>query len=94
MSVALIYTFLFGIEAFMAQLEQSFYILTMQGIYNNIYDNVHNIIGWDPNEGKKNVERGTEVTVDANDIDTGWERILEEKVKMSQVSYSAIPIYL
>ena len=43
----------------------------MKGLYNKIYDNDHKIIGWDTNEGKKNVERITVVTVDESDVING-----------------------
>ena len=66
----------------------------MQGIYNNIYDNVHNIIGWDPNEGKKNVERGTEVTADASDIGTGGGSMSQGEVNMVKGTYLHTPIRL
>ena len=43
----------------------------MQGFCNKIYNSAHEIIGWDSNEGKKNVERVTEETADVSDIGTG-----------------------
>ena len=49
----------------------------MQGFCNNIYDNAHKTIGWDPNEEKKNIERGTEVTADESDVGTGGGRMYE-----------------
>ena len=49
----------------------------MQGFCNNIYYNAHDIIGWDPNKGKKNVERGKAVTADASDVGTGGGILLE-----------------
>ena len=50
-------------------MEEPFYIFPMQGFCNKIYENDHEIIGWVPNEGKKNVERGTAVTADESDVD-------------------------
>ena len=49
----------------------------MQGFCNNIYNNDHKIIGWDPNKGKKNVESGTLVTADVSEVDTGVGSMLE-----------------
>ena len=42
----------------------------MQVFWNNIYENAHKIISWNPNKGTKNVEKGMEVTADASDIGT------------------------
>ena len=69
-SVALISIFLFGIESLAVQLEEPFFILTMQGFCNKIYDNAHEIIGWDPNKGEKNEVIVMVVTVDASNVDT------------------------
>ena len=42
----------------------------MQGFCNNIYDNAHGIIGWDPNKVNNNIERVMLVTTDASDVGT------------------------
>ena len=69
--VAAIYILLFVIEKLVVQLDEPFYIFTMQCFCNNIYNNVHKIIGWYPNKGNKNVERWTVVTENSSDIGTG-----------------------
>ena len=56
----------------------------MQGFCNYIYKNAHKIIGWDTNRGKKNVNRGTSVTVDAIGIGTGEGSMMEREVSMVQ----------
>ena len=61
----------------MVHLEEPFSIFPMQGLCNNIYNNSHEVIGWDTNEGKKNVDTGTAVTVDESDVDNGGGRMLE-----------------
>ena len=43
----------------------------MQGFCNKIYNNAHEIIGWDPKEGNKNKERGEELTTYVSDVGTG-----------------------
>ena len=43
----------------------------MQCFCNNIYDNAHNIISWDTNKEKNNVESEPAVTVDYSDVGTG-----------------------
>ena len=43
----------------------------MQSFCSKIYVDVCEIIGWDPNKGKKNVDSGTLVTEDASDVGTG-----------------------
>ena len=52
-------------------MEEPFAIFPMQGFCNNIYNNAQEIIGWDPREGNKNVERVTEVIDDVIDVGTG-----------------------
>ena len=63
----------------------------MQGFCNKIYDNAHDIIGWDPNKSKNNLERGTAVTADVSDVFTGGGIILEGEANMVQVEY--LPIH-
>ena len=55
----------------MVQLEDIFSIFIVQVFCNNINNNSHDIIGWDPNKGKNNVDRVTLVTVDASEVFTG-----------------------
>ena len=57
----------------------------MQVFCNKIYDNAHEIIGWNPNYYKKNSDMGMEVTVDASDVGTKGGRMSEVEVKMVQV---------
>ena len=76
----------------MVQLEEPLSILPMQGFWNKIYYNVHDIIGWDPNEVKNNVERIIVVEADASDISTGRGIISEGEVEMVQGTYSPYPI--
>ena len=75
-------------------LEETLYIFPMQGFCNNIYDNVYETIGWYCNDGKKNVERGILVMVDASDVGTGVESMSKGGVKMVQVTYSPMSIRL
>ena len=63
----------------------------MQGFCNNIYDNAPNIIGWDPNESKKNVDRNTVVTAGVGGVGTGGGSMLEGKVNMVQGTYLTTP---
>ena len=49
----------------------------MQGFYNKVYDNAHEIFGWDTNKGKKNAERGNAVMADASYVGT-WGGIMSE----------------
>ena len=48
----------------------------MKGFYNKIYDYYHDIIGWDTNKDKKNVERVTAVMANASDVGTGGQGLL------------------
>ena len=54
--VVVIPIFVFEIEEFMIQLEEPFSIFPTHGFCNMIYDSSHEIIGWDPNKVKKNVD--------------------------------------
>ena len=58
-------------------MEEPFSIFPMHIFLNKIYDNAHVIIGWDTNEGKKNVDTGTAVTVDEIDVGNGGGIMLE-----------------
>ena len=58
----------------------------MQGFYNNICDNDHEIIGWYPNMGKKNLERGAAVTENVSDVGTGGKIMSEGEVEIVQVT--------
>ena len=58
LSVALISISLFNIEELVVQLEKPSSILHMQGFCNKIYDNAHEIIGWDTMKVKKNLDKG------------------------------------
>ena len=51
-------------------MEEPFSIFTMKCFCNKIYENAHNIIGWDPNKGKNNVDRLALVMTDASDVGT------------------------
>ena len=63
-------------------MEEPLYIFTMKGFCNNIYNNSHKIIGWDPNEVKKKLERVTAVMVDVSGVGTGGGRISEGEVNI------------
>ena len=66
----------------------------MQGFYNNIYNNYHEIIGWDPRKGKKTVDIVTSVMADVSEISTGKGSMLEEEVKIVQgnfLNYVRVP---
>ena len=76
------------------QLEEPFFIFPMQGSWNKIYVNSHEIIGWGTNEGKNNIERGTAVKADASEIGTGVGSMLGGKVKMVMGTYLPIPSFL
>ena len=82
--VVIISIFSFGLEELAVQLEEPFSIFSMQGFCNNIYDNAHDIIVWDPRMETKYVERETTVMVDVSEVVTGGEIILEGGVKMVQ----------
>ena len=63
----------------------------MQSFWNKIYDNAHDIIGWDPNKGKKNVDMGMSVKEDEISVGTvGW-RIADMKFIMVKGTYLPIP---
>ena len=66
----------------------------MKGFCNNIYNNVHDIIGWDPNEGNNNVERRTALAADARDVGDRGSGMSEGGVKMVLSKHSPIPIRL
>ena len=46
-------------------------IFPIQYFCNKLYENARNIIGWDPNKVKNNLERLTAVMVDASDVGNG-----------------------
>ena len=73
--------FLYSIESLVVQLEEFFSIFPMQGFCNKIYDNSHEIIGWDPNKGNNNFDGVTAVMSDESDVDTVGGRMLEMGVK-------------
>ena len=75
----------------MVQFEEPFSVLNTQGFFNNIYNNAQDIIGWNTNKGKNNVERGMAVTVDASDVGTVRGNMSEGKVNMVKGKYSPIP---
>ena len=68
-------------------MEEPFSIFPMHGFFHKIYDNSHEIIGWYPNKGKKNVKRGTAVKVDEIDIGTVGGSMLEGGFKIVQGKY-------
>ena len=63
----------------------------MQIFCNNIYSNAHEIIGWHPNKGKKNIERRTAVTASMIDDGTGVGIMSEGEAKMVHGKYLSIP---
>ena len=69
--VAVISILLSDIEELVVKLEENFSILPMQGFCCIIYDNSNEITGYDPNEGKKKLEREMAVTTDVSDVGTG-----------------------
>ena len=73
-------------------MEELFYILSMQGFCNKIYDNYHDIIGWDTNKGKKNVYRRTEVTADASGVGTVLGSIWGGGVRLCRVLTRLSPV--
>ena len=75
----------------MVQLEELFSIFPNEGFCNKIYNNSHEIIGWDHNKGKKNIERGMTMMADASDIGNGGGGMLEGEVNRVQVTYLTIP---
>ena len=75
-------------------MEETLSILTIQGFCNKIYDNAHNISGWDPNKGKKNVERGTAMMENSIDFGTGGGIVSEGELTMVQGMYLPIPSLL
>ena len=54
----------------------------MQGFCNKTYNNAQDIIGWDTNEGKNFVEKGTTVISNASDVGTGECSMSEGEVNM------------
>ena len=86
---------LLGIEELEVQLEEPLSTFPMQGFYNNSYNNAHNINGWSPNKGKKNVDRGTVAKQDASDVGTGGGILLEgggEDGARYLLAYPQIPL--
>ena len=75
----------------MVQLEEPLYIFYIQGFCNNIYNNAHKIIGWDPKKWNNNAERGTVVMANASDVGTGGGRMSEGDTNRVQGMYSPIP---
>ena len=61
---------------------------------NKIYHNAHDIIGRDPDKGKKNVESGMVVTEDASDVVNGGGIMSDGEAKMVQGTYLYITIRL
>ena len=53
------------------QFEEPLFIFTTKGFCRKIYNNDPDIIGWDPNKGKKNADRGMVVMEDASGVGTG-----------------------
>ena len=72
-------------------MEEPFYIFPIQGFCNNIYENTHKIIDWEPNGVKKNVDRVKAAAADASEVRTGGGKISEEGEKMGHVTYPNIP---
>ena len=66
----------------------------MHSFLNNIYNNSHKIIGWDPNKSNKYVERLRVVTAGVSGVGTGGGRLLGGEVNKIQGMYSTIPIRL